>query len=91
VRVLAPGGVAEVQVLVGFGNFRGFVHAFLPRPLLKRYSMKRHGLFYTTSFPIRARRVDRIIAENGGKVVESRRENIHPAGLIRSYVILKVH
>jgi SAM-dependent methyltransferase len=90
VRVLAPGGVAEVEVPVGFRNFRGVLAAILPNMVLRVRSLWRRGMFFTTTYPIRPQRVEGLISEGGARVIESQVLYIHPSSTIRSYVFTKL-
>jgi SAM-dependent methyltransferase len=89
IRILAPGGIAEVQVPVGFGGLLGWLAAFLPDRVLSLQRLRWHGIFFTTTFPIRERRVHRIIVAGGGKVIESVVEKVNPAAIVRSFVFVK--
>lgn len=89
VRLLSPGGVAEVEVPVGFRNVRGLFAAILPNSLLRIRGLWRRGMFFTTTFPIPPRSVERLIEEAGGRVVESRVLDKHPSAILRSYVFVK--
>ena len=88
-RVLTPGGIGEIQVPVGFGSVRGVGAAVLPNAVVRMYMERRYGVFYTTTYPIRPRKLTRILNESGARIVEFQPEPVTSSARIRSYVFVK--
>jgi SAM-dependent methyltransferase len=90
VRVLARGGIAEVEVPVGFGGVRGFVAALLPNRILKFYMLRRHGVYYGFTYPIPEYRVLTIVGAAGGFVTADVPAEVNPASAIRSFLFQRL-
>jgi ubiquinone/menaquinone biosynthesis C-methylase UbiE len=70
-RVLCPGGIGQVQVPTGFKNFIGILSALIPQWALRRYSVRKHHVFFTTTRPLRRMVVNRILGEEACKVLDT--------------------
>ncbi len=88
-RVLAVGGIGEIQVPVGFGGVRGVGAALLPNAVVRMYMERRYGVFYTTTYPVRPRKLARILEAAGARIVEFQPEPVTSSARIRSYVFVK--
>jgi ubiquinone/menaquinone biosynthesis C-methylase UbiE len=88
-RILRPGGLADVQVPVGFKNLKGVLIAILPRWVLRRLSTGRQGVVFTQTSPIRPREIERIFLSNHCKVLDVRIVEVNSSLRIASYIVLK--
>ena len=89
IRVLAPHGVAELQLPINFQGLRGLLAAVLPDAVIGLYQRRAYGVVFTTTFPIPHRTVIRVVRGGGGIVLDFARADVNDTAVVGSYVIAK--